>query len=121
MSVQHHELASGRWNELSLLEQLGNVGSEVERALKWKKKNNPDYCTRAFKRALELLDLTLGCPRNRFRLKEVARTREILVDYFYADNQYETTGEFLSSYFLRFAIAARNDAGRPVISKEQRD
>ena len=39
MSVQHHELASGRWNELSLIEQLGNVGSEIERALKWKKKN----------------------------------------------------------------------------------
>ena len=107
MSVQHQELASGRWNELSLLEQMGNIGSEVERALKWKKKNNSDYCMRAFERALELLDLTLASPNNRLRLKEIARTREILVDFFYFDNQYQTSGEFLSSYFLRLAIAAR--------------
>ena len=111
MSFQHHELASGRWNEMSLVEQLGNIGSEVERALKWKKKNNPDYCMRAFERALELLDLTLDCPKNRLRLKEIARTREILVDFFYGENQFSTSGESLSAYFLRFAWAARRTRG----------
>jgi hypothetical protein len=110
MTVQHRELASGRWNELSLVEQLGNIGSEVERALKWKKKNNPDYCMRAFERALELLDLTLACPAHRHRLREIARTREILVDFFYGENQFATTEEFLSAYFLRFACAARRIA-----------
>lgn len=30
MKYQHRELASGRWNELSLVEQLGHIGSEVE-------------------------------------------------------------------------------------------
>ena len=58
MSLMHRELASGRWNELSLVEKLGSIGSEVERALKWKEKNNLDYCMRAFERALELLDST---------------------------------------------------------------
>ena len=29
MTHQHRELASGRWNELSLVEQLGHAGSEV--------------------------------------------------------------------------------------------
>lgn len=38
MNLMHRELASGRWNELSLLEQMGHIGSEVERALKQKKK-----------------------------------------------------------------------------------
>ena len=107
MTYQHRELASGRWNELSLVEQLGNIGSEVERALKWKKKNNPDYCMRAFERALELLDLTLACPAHRHRLREIARTREILVDFFYGENQFKTTGKSLSAYFLHFACAAR--------------
>ncbi len=32
MTVQHRDLAAGRWWELSLAEQLGNVGSEVSRA-----------------------------------------------------------------------------------------
>ncbi|MBI3621828.1 MAG: hypothetical protein HY208_06540 [Nitrospirae bacterium] len=107
MSLMHRELAAGRWNALSLLEQMGHVGSEVERALQWKKKNNPEYCLRALERALELLDLTLGSPKNRFRLKEIARTREVLVDYFYGENQFLTSAEFLSRYFLQFAIAAR--------------
>lgn len=105
--VQHRELASGRWNDLSLVEQLGNIGSEVERALKWKGKNNPDYSMRAFERALELLDLTLACRAHRHRLREIARTREILVDYFCGENQFKTTGQSLSAYFLRFAYAAR--------------
>jgi hypothetical protein len=107
MSLAHRELAAGRWNELSLLEQLGNVGSEVERARKWREKNNPDYCLRAADRALELLDLTLACPQHRFRLKEIARAREVLVDFFYGENQYRSSGEQLSRYFLPFAVAAR--------------
>ena len=107
MTHQHRELASGRWNELSLVEQLGHAGSEVERALKWREKDNPDYCKRAFERALELLDLTLACPAHRHRLREIARTREILVDFFHGENQFSTTGESLSAYFLRFACAAR--------------
>jgi len=110
MTVQHRELAAGRWNELSLVAQLGNIGSEVERALKWKKKNNPDYCMRAFERALELLDLTLACPAHRLRLKEIARTREMLVDFFHGENQFATTEKALSAYFLRFAYAARRIA-----------
>jgi hypothetical protein len=31
MSHAHPELAAGRWNSLSFLEQMANVGSEVER------------------------------------------------------------------------------------------
>ena len=107
MTYQHRKLALGRWNELSLVEQLGNIGSEVERALKWREKNNPEYCMRAFERALELLDLTLACPAHRHRLREIARTREILVDFFHGENEFATTGKFLSAYFLRFACAAR--------------
>jgi hypothetical protein len=61
----HKELASGRWAQLSFVEQMGNIGSEVERALIWKAKNNPDYSMRAFERALELLDLTLGSCKKR--------------------------------------------------------
>jgi len=107
VTYQHRGLASGRWNELSLVAQLGHVGSEVERALKWREKNNVDHCMRAFERALELLDLTLACPAHRHRLREIARTREILVDFFLGENQFATTGKSLSAHFLRFACAAR--------------
>ena len=36
----HQSLAAGRWFELSLAEQLGNVGSEVGRALARQKKDD---------------------------------------------------------------------------------
>ena len=61
---------------------MAHVGSEVERALNWKAKNNLERSAKAFDRALELLDLTLDCPRNRPRLKEIARAREVCVDFF---------------------------------------
>ena len=33
MSYQHKDLAAGRWGQMSLSEQMANIGSEVERAL----------------------------------------------------------------------------------------
>jgi hypothetical protein len=68
MSYQHKNLAAGRWHQLSFLEQMANIGSEVERALNWRRKNNPTYSQRAFERALELIDLTLadGIPGGLF-------------------------------------------------------
>ena len=107
MSVQHKELAAGRWQELSFLEQMANIGSEVERALKWKERNNADYSVKACERALELLDLTMDCSKSKARLKEVARTREALVDYFWGTNQFASSDKSWRRYFLEFAYAAR--------------
>ena len=79
--IIHKQLAAGRWFELSLVEQLANVGSEIERTIIWKKKDI-NLSNKAFERALELLDLTVADPKNKGRLKEVLRVREVLVDHF---------------------------------------
>ena len=107
MSVQHREMESGRWHALSLVEQMANIGSEVERALKWTSKNRPEYCQKAFERALELFDLSLESRKTLTQLREVARAREIVVDFFFGGNSYETSERFLQTYFLQFAYAAR--------------
>lgn len=107
MSPQHRELAAGRWKELSFLEQMGNIGSEVNRALNWRAKNNAAYCQRAVDRALELTDLTLREAKGFPRLKELARMREILVDFFLGSNEFRSTEESWRKYFLSFAVAAR--------------
>ena len=107
MNHQHRELAGGRWNDLTLLEQLGNIGSEVERTLRWSEKGNREYSMRALDRALELFDLTLACPRNKGRLREVARAREVLLDFIVGENEFMSSGESLRRYFLPFAQAAR--------------
>jgi hypothetical protein len=109
MNLQHRELSLGRWNELSLVEQMANVGSEIERALKWRSKDNPEYCMSAFERALELLDMTLDSCKKKSHLKEIARTREVLVDFFFGSNQFTSSANSLRSYFLQFACAARKN------------
>lgn len=108
MSCQHKDLASGRWKQLSLLEQMANIGSEVERALNWQAKDNAAYSQKAFERALELLDLTLASTTVPARFKELARVREAIADYFVGANQFKSTEISWRRYFLPFACAVRS-------------
>jgi len=109
MIYQHKDLASGRWSQLSLLEQMANIGSEVERALNWRKKKNTDYAQKAFERALELIDLTLEIDKNYAHLKEISRMREAIVDYFFGVNQFMSSERSWQNYFLPFAYASRRN------------
>lgn len=106
MNYYHKNLASGRWYELNFFEQMANMGSEVERTILWREKNK-DYARLAFERALELLDLTISDPKNRSRLKELTRLREVLVDYFVFHNQYGSSDKLWRNYFYPFNYAAR--------------
>ena len=110
--IIHKNLASGRWFELSLVEQLANVGIEIERTIKWKKEGNLEYSQKAFQRALELLDFTIADPKNRYRLREIVRSREALVDHFVYDNEYNTTDEIWQKYFFQFNYAAAIRRGK---------
>ena len=108
-AFQHRELAAGRWRELALAEQLGNVGSEVSRALRWQHRN-AQIAQGAMHRALELLDLTLADPRwqrSVARLREIARAREVFVDFLDGPNAYCSTGLSLQRYFDAYAAASR--------------
>lgn len=107
MTYQHAQLAQGRWKEFSFVEQMGNIGSEIERTIRWKQKGNPEYSARAFERALELLDLTIDNATSGPRLRELTRTREALADHFVFSNEYGTTDECWKNYFFCFAYAAR--------------
>ena len=109
MSYQHRDLAAGRWKELSLIEQMANIGSEVERALNWRAKNNAEYSRKAFERALELVDLSLDAATKGSHLKELARLREALVDYFFGTNEFKSTEASWRKYFTAFTYAARKD------------
>ena len=108
----HKELAQGRWFELSLIEQLANVGMDVERTIKWKQKNNLEQSEKAFARALDLISLSIIDPKNRKRLKELTRTREVLIDYFVYDNEYGSTDESWHNYFYPFNYAVALQKGK---------
>lgn len=74
----HKNLAAGRWFGLSLTEQLGNIGSEYNRAITAKRKGDQERYQNACDRALELCELTLDDQRWRRmpRLKELCRLKE---------------------------------------------
>ncbi len=104
--IHHKTLKPEKWFSLRLCEQMANIGSEVERTIIWKKKGNKRYSTLAFERALELADLTKEDPKNRDRLKEICRMREVIADWFF-DNEYKSTDESLQKYFYAFNYYAR--------------
>ena len=108
INFQHNDLASGRWFELTLDEQMGNIGSEVGRSINWKVKGNLGQSSRALDRGLELFDLTLADKRRtKSELKEIARAREVVCDFLAGENEYNSDEKFLNDYFMQFAVAAR--------------
>ncbi|MDX2083418.1 MAG: hypothetical protein SFV53_05495 [Rickettsiales bacterium] len=109
MDFQHKNLAQGRWQVMSLMEQLGNVGSEVSRAINWKNKGNSTNFWLSFVRALELIDLTISDPKNIKRLREITRMREALADFFVGTNQFKSCDLSWQKYFAQFAICARKN------------
>lgn len=109
MSYQHKDLAMGRWSQLSFIEQMANIGSEVERALNWQAKHNSAYCQKAFERSIELISLTMESAKVFSRLKELARLREAIIDYFLGTNQFNFDEVSLRKYFSNFIFAARRN------------
>jgi len=111
--MMHKDLTPERWFKFSIVEQLANVGSDIIRTIKWKQAGDLDASQKAFWRALELIDLTIADPKNKGpRLREIVRTREILVDHFAYDNEYNSTDESWQEYFFAFNYAAALERGR---------
>ncbi|MDP2981094.1 MAG: hypothetical protein Q8N67_03410 [Candidatus Omnitrophota bacterium] len=88
---------------------MANIGSEVERALNWRTKNNAGYTQKAFERTLELIDLTLENTVIFTHLKEITRLREAIIDYFFGINQFMSTESSWRNYFSHFTYAARRN------------
>lgn len=106
MKIMHKNLTEGKWGELSLFEQLGNVGSEINRIIRFKNRDEQLY-SNAAERAIELLNLTINDPRWRNRLKELIRTREALLVALYGGGDFSASLEELDRYFYQFALASR--------------
>ena len=107
MNTFHTDL-SQNWNHYSIYEQMANIGAEVGRSINWKKKNNVQMTQNALYRALELIDFTVADAKNKNRLSEILRMRELLVDYSLGSNIYHSSAEGWNKYFYYYNLAARN-------------
>lgn len=92
---------------MPLCEQIANIGSEVIRALNWQKKGKKDFSQKAVYRALELLDLSLDSAKSFPKIKEIARLREAIVDYFYGQNEFSSSERLWRQYFGHFNYLVR--------------
>jgi hypothetical protein len=95
-----------RWAQLTLAEQLGNIGSEVGRAAKWQGKDENSFWG-AVNRALDLLDLTRSDERWGKRRSEINRAKEVFCDAVLGGTEYNSFLPDIERYFMQFAIATQ--------------
>jgi hypothetical protein len=95
------------WARLDMFNQMGNIGSEVGRALKAKKRGDHLAMDGALARGLDLIDETakLWARQNSPRTRELLRARELFAESVLTDK--EDNG--LEEYFFQYAMAARKD------------
>jgi hypothetical protein len=102
-----HQYNATAWAEMDMFNQMGNIGSEVGRALSAKRQGKLDRCQAAFYRGLDLIDETaqLWAAQKHAGLRELLYAREQFVESI-TTSKLDVT---LEAYFMQFAIAARNN------------
>src|ERR1700685_4218505 len=97
------------WSRMSILEQMGNISSEVGRSLNAKRRHDEVGCQQAVSRAIDLFDITIAqlimnkSPRSR----EVLRAKEEFLSAIYDSQPRPDDIQSLERYFMQYAIAAR--------------
>ena len=91
-----------KWYEMPVSMQISNIGSEVNRAIRWKNNDNQQRMKMFCEKAIEFLELSISDPKNKHRINEFEFCIEELKDYFFGDNIYETTDEMLNKYYDAF-------------------
>ena len=106
----HHGLTLEKWASHGLDGMLGNIGSEIYRALSAKKKGQQDRFLAALSRALELIDLTslaLLKSDRPHRAQEIGILREIIADAYVGGKEYPDGLEYADAYCMDFATRAQ--------------
>ena len=107
--MNEYKFPRERWAQLTFIEQMGNIGSEVGRAIIAQRNGNEMRKNRAIDRAIDLFSATvevnIGTPHS-YRLKEVLRARDEFLRLFF-DDTFDHDATNIERYFMDFAFAAR--------------
>lgn len=103
--MSDYQIDREKWARLTIFEQMGNVGSEVGRALSAKRRHDMERAQAALYRGLDLLDATaeVWAARKSPHTREILRAREQFIQAITQGK--EDPG--LENYFMQFALAAR--------------
>ncbi len=107
--MSHFLVDRKRWDSLPIIEQMGNIYSEVGRSLNAKKLGKITERDQAVVRALDLFNATAESlvSRKSIRLKEVLRAKDQFLSIVYDDLANSRDINSIDKYFLQFAIASR--------------
>ena len=90
-----------KWFTMPVGEQISNIGSEVERALRYKDKDERKMLN-FLNKAIELIERSQIDPKNIHRIRELGFCKEELIDYFIGENIYGTTEDMLRRFYDSF-------------------
>ncbi len=88
-----------KWFELSLVQQMINIGNEVKRGLKFY--SDTDKRNMFFQKAIQYTKLTMEDSKNAHVLPELLISKEVLEDYF-GEHNLACTGEQISRYYQAY-------------------
>src|ERR1035437_3730672 len=106
--MSDYQIDRTRWAKMDILNQMGNIGSEVGRAIAAKKRHDEVRFNSALARALDLFDATTESLilQKSPRSKEVLRAKDQFLSLFFED-KLEKDGPAIEKYFMQYATAAR--------------
>jgi len=103
--MSNYDFDKAAWRRMDIFEQMGNIGMEVGRALRAKRKGDVQNMNGALYRGLDLLDASAEqlAEEKSPRLREVLRARELFVQTITTEEE----DPKLEDYFMHFAFTAR--------------
>jgi len=105
MPLLHKTITSGRWNELSFAERMGNIGSEISRVRSADERRDIERRDNAIARALELVDVTIA-QQTGARKRELEQMRDALCAI-RGNADGAVSARSLERYCMPFALLAR--------------
>lgn len=108
--MSNYQVDRERWSRMTIQEQMGNIGSEVERSIKAWQDHDSGRFDGALDRALDLFDATTEqlISQHSPRAKEVLRSRDQFLSLFF-DDTFEADASQIEDYFMQYALAARSN------------
>lgn len=88
-----------KWFELSLVQQMINIGNEVKRALRYS--SDSSKMNMFFDKAIQFTQLTMDDPKNAHVLSELLISKEVLEDY-RGERNLACTEEQINGYYQAY-------------------
>jgi hypothetical protein len=108
--MRSYQVDRQRWAQLTLIQQLGNIGSEVGRSVAARRRHDSGRFEGALERALDLFEATIDIliAQKSPRVREVLVAKDQYLNLFFG---YAPVGdeEKIEQYFMNYAIAARRN------------